>query len=75
MGGIDATRAIRKVEQDHGGHIPIIAMTANAMAGDRDRCLQAGMDDYVSKPVNPRVLFDTIGRVLERISEDPLIAA
>nr|WP_255459036.1 MULTISPECIES: ATP-binding protein [unclassified Herbaspirillum] len=51
MDGLETTRLIRLKEQDGGGHIPIIAMTANAMAGDRERCLSAGMDDYLSKPI------------------------
>ena len=52
MDGFDAARAIRKAELTSGCHIPIIAMTANAMEGDRERCIAAGMDDYVSKPVS-----------------------
>jgi two-component system sensor histidine kinase/response regulator len=49
--GLEATRRIRELEQTTGGHIPIIAITARAMKGDRERCLAAGMDDYVTKPV------------------------
>jgi signal transduction histidine kinase/ActR/RegA family two-component response regulator len=61
MGGLEATRAIRERERNSGGHIPIVAMTANAMKGDRERCLESGMDDYVSKPVLPEEMF----RVME----------
>jgi len=59
MNGFQATNAIRQME-DEKKHIPIIAMTAHAMKGDKERCLQAGMDDYVSKPIEPRDLFRTI---------------
>lgn len=51
MNGLEATRAIRVREQQHGGHIPILAMTAHAMKGARDDCLRAGMDAYLSKPI------------------------
>ncbi|MBF0274306.1 MAG: PAS domain S-box protein [Nitrospinae bacterium] len=58
--GFEATRRIRKMEKETGERLPIIAMTANAMKGDRERCLEAGMDDYMSKPVDIDVLEDMI---------------
>ena len=60
MDGLEATAAIRQQEQDTGRHVPIIAMTAHAMKGDRERCLEAGMDGYVSKPLQPSELFEVI---------------
>ncbi len=60
MDGIEATGAIRRREKTSGGHIPIIAMTAHAMADDRERCLAAGMDSYVSKPIDIHRLLETI---------------
>ncbi|MBF0548993.1 MAG: response regulator, partial [Deltaproteobacteria bacterium] len=60
MDGLEATRAIREKEKQTGGHIPIVAMTAYAMKGDRERCFEAGMDGYVSKPIDPQELFRTI---------------
>jgi HPt (histidine-containing phosphotransfer) domain-containing protein len=65
MDGLEATRRIRDPESavlDHG--VPIIAMTAHAMQGDRERCLAAGMDDYVTKPISPQVLADALDRWL-----------
>ena len=66
MDGFEATAAIRRREQASGDHIPIIAMTAHAMAGDRERCLAAGMDAYVSKPLRPDDLLATIDNVVAR---------
>jgi two-component system, sensor histidine kinase and response regulator len=64
MDGMEATAAIRKREQANGAHIPIVAMTAHAMAGDRQRFLSLGMDGYVSKPIHSHDLFDAIENVL-----------
>ena len=66
MDGFDATAAIRKKEQATGAHIPIIAMTAHAMKGDRERCLKAGMDAYISKPVSSKSLVEAIDRLASR---------
>ena len=60
MSGVDATMEIRKIEQETGKHVPIVAMTAHAMKGDKERFLESGMDDYISKPVHPVVLYDII---------------
>ncbi len=65
MGGFEATAAIRAREQETGQHVPIVAMTAHAMKGDRERCLEAGMDDYVSKPVRAEDLFAAVARVVD----------
>jgi two-component system, sensor histidine kinase and response regulator len=64
MDGIEATSEIRRLEQLTKHHVPIIAMTAHAMKGDRERCLEAGMDGYVAKPLNPRDLWDEMERLL-----------
>ncbi len=68
LDGLKTTRLIREKENGTGAHLPIIAMTANAMKGDREKCLEAGMDDYVSKPLNARQLADTIQRVMNQVA-------
>ena len=68
MDGFDSTRQILEWEKERSLHVPIIAMTAHAMQGDRERCLEAGMDDYVPKPIEPKVLFSTLDRWLQTSS-------
>jgi two-component system sensor histidine kinase/response regulator len=60
LGGFETTERIRRYERLNGTHIPIIAMTAHAMTGDRERCLAAGMDDYISKPIRAATLIDLV---------------
>jgi len=65
MDGYEATKALRKLEEENKlNRLPVIAMTANAMEGDKDKCLDAGMDDYVSKPVNQKALKETLAKWL-----------
>jgi two-component system sensor histidine kinase/response regulator len=64
MDGFEATAAIRHKEKTLGTHVPIVAMTAHAMKGDRERCLAAGMDGYVSKPIQAGELFEAIARLV-----------
>jgi CheY-like chemotaxis protein/anti-sigma regulatory factor (Ser/Thr protein kinase) len=68
--GFTATEMIRKMEAN-GKHTVVIAMTANALKGDRDRCLAAGMDDYVSKPVSQKALEDIVNEWREKMKESP----
>jgi CheY-like chemotaxis protein len=68
MDGLEATGAIRARERRTGKHVPIVAMTAHALKGDRERCLEAGMDEYLSKPVRPGNLFRVMEAVLARSS-------
>jgi two-component system, sensor histidine kinase and response regulator len=68
MDGFEATRAIRARERSSGAHVPIIAMTALAMEGDRERCTAAGMDDYVSKPISVKDLLIAIEKVMTPVT-------
>ena len=63
MDGLEATAAIRTWEKSRGKHVPIIAMTAHAMKSHREMCLEAGMDDYVSKPIRAQELFGKLREV------------
>jgi len=64
MTGFEATERIRQLERSSGHHIPIVAMTAHAMKGDCEECLQRGMDAYISKPIRPQELFDLLAGLL-----------
>ncbi|MCI5075727.1 response regulator [Oricola sp.] len=66
MNGLEATEAIRAREAETGAHTPIIGVTAHALKGDRERCIQAGMDDYLSKPISPDTLLRKIDNWLHR---------
>jgi CheY-like chemotaxis protein len=66
MDGLEATQAIRDREKATGQHIPIIAVTANAMVGDREKCLAVGMDDYIPKPVDVTQLYEVLSRLTEQ---------
>ena len=62
MSGLEATAAIRRLEEGTGTHVPIVGVTAHALKGDRERCLEAGMDDYLPKPISPRALLEKVER-------------
>jgi len=74
LNGYDSTMAIRRKELESGGHIPIVAMTANAMAGERERCLECGMDDYISKPVSKATFRKIVSRWID-FGAAPVVAA
>jgi signal transduction histidine kinase/DNA-binding response OmpR family regulator len=71
--GLEVTQMIRQNERNTGEHIPIVAMTARAMRGDRERCLAAGMDGYLAKPIRPLDLFDAIQSVAEHEPVQPQV--
>ncbi len=76
MDGLEATVEIRRIEPELGRRHTIVAMTANAMTRDRDRCIDAGMDDYLSKPIQISRLNEILGRLLPAVSdESPIIEA
>jgi two-component system, OmpR family, response regulator len=72
LDGLEATRIIREKESKRGGHTVIIAVTAFAADSDRERCLQAGMDDYISKPIDVEVLFSLLQKHSPKRREAPL---
>jgi signal transduction histidine kinase/ActR/RegA family two-component response regulator len=73
MGGLETVSAIRARERRTGGHLRIVAMTAHAMSGDRERCLAGGMDDYLSKPLTPSLLFAAVERApLDHAAPPPI---
>ena len=75
MDGLAATAAIRARERVSGGHVPIVGMTAHALKGDRETCLEAGMDEYVAKPIRAEQLFAAIEAVIPESAASPPPAA
>jgi two-component system, sensor histidine kinase and response regulator len=73
MDGFEATTAIRGLEKQTGLHLPIIAMTAHAMVGDKERCLAAGMDDYITKPFQPADLMELLARYSPKASAEKVL--
>jgi CheY-like chemotaxis protein len=69
MDGLETTACIRRLEAETGKRIPIVALTAHAREDDRKRCLAAGLDDYLAKPVEPRALFEVVARWCRRASD------
>ncbi|MGB7754423.1 MAG: response regulator [Candidatus Acidiferrales bacterium] len=74
MGGLEATQLIREKEKSTGGHLPILAMTAHAMQGDRERCIAAGMDGYLAKPIDPRSFLQTVEGISQRATQGETMA-
>lgn len=75
LDGWGATRAIRRLEEGTLNHVTIIALTAQALAGDREKCLQSGMDDYLTKPVNAQLLQQTVRAVLKNAASRQLASS
>jgi two-component system sensor histidine kinase/response regulator len=69
MGGLEATQLIRAKEKSAGGHLPIVAMTAHAMQGDRERCIAAGMDGYLAKPIDPKSFLQTVEGISQQVAQ------
>jgi PAS domain S-box-containing protein len=69
MGGLEATQLIREKEKSTGEHLPILAMTAHAMQGDRERCIAAGMDGYLAKPIDPKAFLQTVEGISQRAAQ------
>jgi CheY-like chemotaxis protein len=69
MGGLEATQLIREKEKSTGEHLPILAMTAHAMQGDRERCIAAGMDGYLAKPIDPKSFLQTVEGISQRAAQ------
>ncbi|MGB3900393.1 MAG: PAS domain-containing protein [Mesorhizobium sp.] len=70
MNGHEATAEIRRLEAGTGTHVPIVGVTAHALKGDRERCIEAGMDDYLSKPISPKALLEKLRRWLSEEGDD-----
>jgi two-component system sensor histidine kinase/response regulator len=70
MDGYDATRKIHELKRQDAAAVPIIAMTANAFAEDVKKCYGAGMSGHISKPIDPRAMYDTLSRVMNRNQEN-----
>jgi len=75
MDGLEATKAIRGLETGRGGRVPIVGVTAHAMKGDRERCLGAGMDGYLPKPIRPAALFAAIEAAVSQSPSPPPVEA
>jgi CheY-like chemotaxis protein len=74
MDGYSATREIRRMETD-ARHVPIVAMTAEALAGCREQCLAAGMDDYIAKPIKGKMLFEALQKWVPGRGGDSTVGA